>query len=43
MVGGVIGGAIEAAVKGDKAGPIEIIQLEESQAKEKMKTLKINR
>lgn len=43
MVGGIIGGAIEASVKGDKAGPIEIIQLEESQAKEKMKTLKINR
>ncbi len=43
MVGGVIGGAIEAAVKGDKAGPVEIIQLEESQAKEKMKALKINR
>jgi hypothetical protein len=30
----------EAAAKGDKASPVEIIPLEESQAKEKLKALK---
>ena len=36
---GVIPSAIEAASRGDKAGPVEIIPLEESVAKEKIKAI----
>jgi len=39
VFGSVIGMAIEAAASGDKAGPVEIIPLEESIAIEKLKAL----
>lgn len=40
MIGGVLVGSIEAAANGDKAGPVEIVPIEESIAKAKLEAMK---